>query len=290
MTHVTCVDPGGAILGESPIWDEEEGAVYWVDIKKPSINRYIPLSGAIDRWPMPERIGCIARRAFEPGFVAGFKSGLAFVDIEHGWVKKIGNPEPGQPKNRFNDGKCDAQGRFWAGTMDDGESEKTGYLYRIDTDCTWSQVAGPYYINNGPTFSPEFDRMYHTDSFGPCIYVCDMASDGRISNRDLFVKFPAEWGYPDGMTTDVEGHIWVAHWGASRITRFAPDGSVNRVIDMPVRQITSCVFGGVDLETLYVTTASIQSNTTALPFEPDAGGLFSLEPDMKGLPTQRFGG
>ena len=290
MTDVICVDPAGAIVGEGPIWDEDEGAVYWVDIKGPAINRYVPATGAIDRWPMPERIGCLARRRNAAGFIAGFKSGLAFVNLEAGTIDKIGDPEPDQPGNRINDGKCDAQGRFWAGTMDDGETEKAGHLYRVDPDLAWRRVAGPYYINNGPTFSPEFDRFYHTDSFGPCIYVCDFAPDGTLSNRTVFVRFPEEWGYPDGMTTDGEGYIWVAHWGASRVTRFAPDGTADRVVEMPASQVTSCVFGGPDLATLYVTSAAIDLDEAARAAEPDAGGLFSFDPGVKGLPTQRFAG
>lgn len=289
MTEVKCVWPAGAVVGEGPIWDAEEGAVYWVDIKAPAVHRYAPASGGTRSWPMPERIGCIAMRR-GGGFIAGFKSGFAFLDLPDGRIGKIGDPEPDRPNNRINDGKCDAAGRFWAGTMDDEEREPTGWLYRLDPDLTWRRTDGAYTVTNGPAFSPDGRTVYLADSVGRTVYAFDLAADGTLANKRPFVRFEKADGFPDGMTTDAEGFLWIAHWGGWRVTRFAPDGSVDRAVDLPVAQVTSCVFGGPDFETLYVTSAAIGLDDRARAKQPLAGGLFEAPLGVRGLPTLSFAG
>ena len=291
MGDVECVWPAGAVLGEGPLWDERERAVYWVDIKQPAIHRFRPGDGDRTTWPMTERIGSIARRRGKPGFVAAFKSGFAFLDLETGAVAKIGDPEPNRPGNRFNDGKCDPAGRFWAGSMDDEESEAAGWLYRLDPDLNWTQTDGPYRVTNGPAFSPDGAIIYHTDSPGRTVYQLTVGADGSLSEKRVFVRFedPA-WGYPDGMTVDAEGCLWVAHWAGWRITRFTPAGAVERVIELPVAKVTSCAFGGPDLDTLYITSASIDLDEAERRDQPLAGGLFALRTDVAGLPAARFAG
>ena len=288
ITDVECVDPAGAILGEGPIWDEVEGVVYWVDIKGPAIHRFNPGTGEAARWPVAEEIGCIARRRDKPGFVAGLKTGFAFVDPEAGTLEKIGNPEPDHPENRFNDGKVDAAGRFWAGTLDDLHVEPTGWLYRLDPDLVWTPTDGPYIITNGPTFTPDGSGLYHTDTFGRSIWRFDLDDDGMLSHRRLFVRFEDDdWGYPDGMTTDAEGFVWIAHHGGGRVTRFDPDGKVERVLKLPASKITSACFAGPNLDQLYITS---DSRGTDQATEPLAGGLFRAAPGTTGLPCGRFAG
>lgn len=291
MGDVECVWPAGAVLGEGPLWDDTEQAVYWVDIKQPAIHRFRPGDGDCTTWPLTERIGSIARRRDKPGFVAAFTSGFAFLDLETGAVDKIGDPEPDRPGNRFNDGKCDSAGRFWAGSMDDEESEAAGWLYRLDPDLTWTQTDGPYRVTNGPAFSPDGATIYHTDSPGRTVYQLTVGADGSLSDKRVFVHFedPA-WGYPDGMTVDAEGCLWVAHWAGWRITRFTPAGAVDRVIELPVAKVTSCAFGGPDLDTLYITSASIDLDEVERRDQPLAGGLFALQTDVAGLPAARFAG
>ncbi len=289
MTEVKCVWPAGAVVGEGPVWDEDEGALYWVDIKSPAAHRYVPATGERASWPMPERIGCIARRR-EGGFIAGFKSGFAFLDLPEGRIEKIGDPEPERPNNRMNDGKCDAEGRFWAGTMDDEEKEPTGWLYRLDPDLTWQRTDGEYTVTNGPAFAPDGRTIYHADTLGGVVYALEVEADGTLANKREFARFAKTDGSPDGMTTDAEGFLWIAHWGGWRITRFAPDGAIARILELPVSQVTSCVFGGIGFETLYITSASIGLDEAARAAQPLAGGLFEADIGIRGLPTLRFAG
>ncbi|MBI3453442.1 MAG: SMP-30/gluconolactonase/LRE family protein [Rhodospirillales bacterium] len=289
MTAPECIWPLGALLGEGPVWDPGEGALYFVDIKRPAVHRYHPQSNNRQSWPMSEPIGCIARRR-RGGFVAGFKSGFAFVDLAQATIEPIGDPEPERPNNRFNDGKCDAQGRFWAGTMDDRERSPTGWLYRLDPDLSWRRMDGGYVCTNGPAFSPDGRRMYHTDTIGRTVYAFDLSPDGVPSGKRAFVTFAAADGYPDGMTADAEGFVWICHWGGWRLTRFAPDGSVERTVDMPAAQVTSCAFGGAALDTLYITTAAIGLDNAARRAQPLAGGLFALRPGVRGLAAPAFAG
>ena len=289
MSDSKCIWNAGAVLGEGPIWEEQEQALYWVDVKAPALHRYQPTSGAMDSWPMPEPIGSIARRE-GGGFVAAFKSGFAFLDLKGSQLEGIGDPEPELPGNRLNDGKCDGQGRFWVGSMDDGERLSTGWLYRLDPDRTWHRMDGTYVVSNGPAFSPDGTTIYHTDSCQRLIYSFDVNSAGELRNKRVFVRLTEGDGFPDGMTTDAEGFLWVAHWGGSRVTRFSPQGAADTVIELPVSQVTSCAFGGARLDTLYITTASIGLDHEALGKEPLAGGLFEVRVDRQGLPTCRFAG
>lgn len=284
-----CIWPAGARLGEGPVWDLEERALYWVDIKAPAVHRITPSTGERRTWPMPEAIGAIARRK-GAGFIATFKSGFALVDLDHGRIEHLGHPEPERPDNRFNDGKCDPAGRFWAGTMDDNEREPTGWLYRFDPDRTWRRLDGPYVCTNGPAFSPDGRTLYHTDTVGREIHAFDLAADGALTRKRRFVKFAEDDGYPDGMTVDAEGHLWVCHWGGWCVTRFTPDGKRERAIRLPVAQVTSCAFGGPDLGTLFITTAAIGLAPEALARQPLAGGLFAVQPGPGGLPPATYGG
>lgn len=286
---IRCVWPAGALLGEGPFWHPLERKLYWVDIKGPAIHAFDPRTGGRQTWPMPEQLGCIAPRR-DGGFVAGLKSGFAFVDLERGTIERIGNPEPDRPDNRFNDGKCDGAGRFWAGTMDDTLQQASGWLYCLDANRRWQRRDGPYVCTNGPAFSPDSATLYHTDTVGRTIYAFDLAVDGTPSRKRVFVRFTKADGFPDGMTVDTAGFIWVAHWGGGRVTRFRPDGAVERTIDLPVAQVTSCAFGGDDLRTLFVTTASTGLSDEARGAQPLAGGLFALETEIVGLACGTFSG
>ncbi|WP_340117209.1 SMP-30/gluconolactonase/LRE family protein [Pelagibius sp. 7325] len=291
MSDVRCLWEAAAILGEGPLWSAREGALYWVDIKAPALHRYRPDDGDKTSWVMPERIGWVIERANGEGLVAGFKQrGFAFLTPGTMMPETIGQPEPDYPDNRFNDAKADAEGRIWAGTMDDNEREATGSLYRLDADLDWHRMDKGYGITNGPAFSPEGGTLYHTDTAAGTIYAFDLTARGRLENKRVFVTIPEGDGYPDGMTCDAEGYLWVAHWGGWRITRFAPDGRVDRVVEMPVSQVTSCTFGGPDLDRLYITSAAIGLDEERLERQPLAGGLFEFIPGVKGLPAGLFAG
>ena len=291
MSEVDCIWPASAVLGEGPLWSSREAVLYWVDIRAPALHRFRPEDGDKTSWVMPEPIGWVIERAGGDGLVAGFKErGFAFLTPGTMAPQVIGQPEPDYPENRFNDAKADTAGRIWAGTMDDNEREASGSLYRLDPDLDWHRMDKGYVVTNGPAFSPDGTTLYHTDTFEGTIYAFDLSAGGKLSKKRAFVTIPEGDGYPDGMTCDAEGGLWVAHWNGWRITRFQPDGQVDRVIEMPVSQVTSCAFGGTDLDRLFVTSASVGLDEEALEKQPLAGGLFEIDPRVKGLPAGLFGG
>ena len=192
--------------------------------------------------------------------------------------------EPDRPGNRLNDGKADARGRLWVGSMDDAEEAPAGSLYRIDPDGAVSRVDEGYTVANGPALSPDGRTIYHTDSAARTVYAFDVGRDGSLSGKRAHIRFSEGDGYPDGMTCDAEGGLWIAHWDGGRVSRFLPDGRLDRAIPLPVSRVTSCVFAGPDLDRLFVTTAS-----HGRPEEPLAGALFECAPGVRGLPPGRFG-
>lgn len=290
MSEVRCVWNAARSLGEGPVWHEEEGALYWVDIDQPAVLRLHAATGKTEVFAMPERIGCIAIRK-SGGWIAGMQSGFAHIDLAPLRVTPLVDPESSLPGNRFNDGKCDARGRFWAGTMDIEMQVSTGTLYRLDPDGSVHAMDRGYGVTNGPAWSPDGSVLYHNDSKARCVYAFDCDADaGTIHNKRCFAELNEAEGCPDGLTVDRDGYIWLAHWGGSRVTRFAPDGQIDRVVPMPVSQVTSCAFGGPELRTLYITSARIGLDAATLAIEPLAGGLFAIDVDITGLPANRFAG
>ncbi len=290
MTVVRCIWDAGAALGEGPVWVAREQALYWVDIKGGHIHRLDPETGEKRTWT-PAQQPCSLAPAAGGKFVGAFRNGFVEVAFEDGKlrVEAIDDPERGLPNNRFNDGKVDPQGRFWAGTMDDNELDPTGVLYRLDPDLSWSRQDDGYVVTNGPAFSPDGRTLYHTDTFDGLIHAFDLAPDGSIANKRPFIRIPADHGYPDGMTVDAEGCLWVALWGGWGLSRFDPNGEPCGRIGLPVAQVTSCAFGGPDLAQLFITTAAIGLDDAARRNQPLAGGLFICEPTVGGLPATLFG-
>jgi len=287
-TKVECVADVRAELGEGPVWVAAERALYWVDINGRRIFR-LSESGERREWPTPMRVGSIAPRA-RGGFIAGTDRGIALVDLDQDRFEVVASPEQHLPHNRFNDGKVDRQGRFWAGTMDDREKGSAGALYRIDPNRTCTAIDGGYGITNGPAFSPDGARMYHSDTLRQVTYAFDLDAAGEATNRRVFVQFGAGDGHPDGMTVDAEGCLWIALWGGWCVRRFSPDGDLLRTVEMPVEQPSSCAFGGPGLDRLYVTSATKGLDQTALAMQPNAGGLFMLIPGVRGIPDLPFAG
>jgi sugar lactone lactonase YvrE len=288
---IECVADTKCILGEGPVWDEKASALYWVDIKAPAVWRLDTVSSEIRSWPMPHRIGAIALRQ-QGGLVAAMKPGFAYVDLEGERVELIANPEPDLPNNRFNDGACDARGRFWAGTMDDLEASPTGSLYRLDPNRTVTKFEAGFVITNAIRWSSDGRRLYFVDSANRTIweYEFDMEK-GELGSRRIFVKLTDADGWPDGLCLDAQDHIWSAHWGAGRITRYTPDGKMERTLSLPAKNITSCCFGGKELETLYVTTARIGESNEQLVASPLSGGVFAVHGlGVQGLASCRFAG
>jgi len=277
-----------ALLGEGPIWVAREQALYWLDIKG---RRLLRLDDrGVREWPTPMRVGSIAPRA-AGGFIAGTDAGFFTVEIaEEVRFTAIGNPEVQLPDNRFNDGKVDRAGRFWAGTMDDTEQAAVGALYRLDPDHRWTKADDGYGVTNGPAFNRAGSIMYHSDSARRTIYRFALSPDGELGQREIFARFTGAEGYPDGMTVDAEDCLWVAFWDGWAVRRFSVSGEQLAAIDVPVQRPTSVAFGGPALDRLYVTSARIGLDPTALAVQPSAGGLFMLEPGVSGIAEHPFAG
>jgi len=285
MTDVTCVLDSKAELGEGPLWDAKSARLYWVDINRCQLHRFDPASGRDEKWPAPEKVGSLAVRE-KGGLVVALQSGFHFFDPATGAWTAITNPEAHLPENRFNDGKPDRQGRFWAGTMHDGEKAPTGGLYRLGADLSCKRLVDGIICSNSLCWSPDGRVMYYGDSNALTVWAWDFdAASGEIANRRVFIQRPASEGFPDGATVDAEGFVWVAYWDGWRVTRFDPTGRVDRVVEFPVARPTCPSFGGPNLDIVYVTSASVGKDP-----QPLSGGIFAFEPGVKGLPEPYFKG
>ncbi len=290
MSDVNTVWEIRAVLGEGPLWVEAEDAVYWVDIMSNKVHRYGLADGAKTTWTFDFAVTSLNPRR-DGGFIGTIQDGFASINLDVLSATPIQLPEADQPGNRFNDGKVDNSGRYWAGTMDIEQVGANGSLYRLDPDLSVQQVDTDYIICNGPTFSVDNTIIYHTDSIKRVIYALDIGADGSLSNKRVFTEFTQDdEGVPDGMTVDSEDCIWVAHFGGARITRYSPAGEILEVVPMPALNITSCTFAGAELDTLYITSASAAMSDEDLAAYPLAGSLFSYKPGVKGTPTPLFAG
>lgn len=273
------------ILGEGLLWSSRDNAVYWTDILAPALNRLSLATGAIERWDMPDMIGWVIERRDAPGFIAGFRNGFAELHLDPVTVAPIADPEPHLPDNRLNDAKADRWGRIWAGTMPLSCDRPDGSLYRLAPDRSFVAVDSGYCVANGPAISPDQTWLYHSDTPNRVIYRFKLGEDGTITAKAPFIRFPHDWGMPDGMTCDADGYLWVAHWGGARVSRFDPDGSLDRAIGLPASQITNICFAGENLDRMFVTSAAENR-----PFEPSAGCLFEIDSGARGLAPGMFAG
>jgi L-arabinonolactonase len=283
------VMPCANLIGESPVWSAREQALYWVDVEGKVVQRLVPASGEVERWAMPEVTSCIGLRV-TGGLVAGTRTGFVFLDTATGAVTPVVHPEADMPGNRLNDGKVDRAGRFWAGTKNIANSpEPTGSVYRLDPNGTAHRIDRGISCVNGIAWSVDDRTMYLCDTWLRRIYSYSFDRDAGIAhNRRVFAELTPEHGYPDGLTVDAAGFLWNAHYNGWRVTRYAPDGRIDRVLQMPVQQVTSLTFGGSNLRTLFVTSASLRLEPEARAKQPLAGHVFALEPGVAGIPEPLF--
>ncbi|CAO3362712.1 SMP-30/gluconolactonase/LRE family protein [Azospirillum melinis] len=283
-----CVWQARAVLGEGPLWSPRQDAVYFVDIRGSRILRHGLSDGTQQAWPLDDAACWLVESADGDGFIAGLRSRrVVRLRLEPGRAVvagEIARIEPDKPGNRLNDGKADRDGRLWIGSMDDAEEAPAGSFYRIDADGAVTKVDEGYTVANGPALSPDGRTVYHTDSAARTVYAFDIGADGSLSGKRVHIRFSEADGYPDGMTCDAEGGLWVCHWDGGRVSRFRPDGTLYRAIALPVSRVTSCVFAGPDLDRLFITTAA-----HGRPDEPLAGALFECDPGVRGLPPGQFG-
>jgi sugar lactone lactonase YvrE len=285
-----CVLDVRASLGECPVWSPAEGVLYWVDINAPSLNRFDPATGSNRVMPMPSSIGCFGLRR-QGGFVFALRDGIWLANSDGTLERKVADAPYDPAHHRFNDGRCDPQGRLFAGTMNEKRDAASAALYRLDHDFRLTEVLNGLTISNGLAWSPDGRTMYHADT--PTRTVNAFAFDattGTPSNRRALAHFDDETHRPDGAAVDSEGCYWTAFYGGGGIARLSPAGTV--LVSYPLAAMcpTMCAFGDADLKTLYVTSARQRRDDAELARLPQSGGIFALRVDVPGLPEPAFAG
>jgi L-arabinonolactonase len=280
-------------LGEGPLWDVEQERLYWIDSFDGRVFRATANGTEIRCWDVPMKIGSMAMRNDGHGAILSLARGFHLLDFKTGEVELIHDPEPDKLNNRLNDGKVDKRGRFIAGSMDTMEEGPYGALYRVDPDLSVHKLDGGIICSNGPCWSPDGTIFYFADSWSGEIWAYDYDQDfGTVSNRRTFTKLDTSTGgAADGATVDAEGFLWNAQVYDGKIIRYNPEGKVDRIIDMPVKKVTSVMFGGPNLDVLYVTSMA----KPPLPRFPGdgvlRGSLFAITGlGVRGVPETRFAG
>ena len=288
MAEWACVAPTGCLLGEGPLWSPSEGFLWWVDIKRAKLHRHNPVTGNTRRYDLPLHASALALA--EGGLIMAGDREIGRYDTatEHYQsIARLNEPEG----FRTNDGGVAPDGSFWFGTMDDSEQSAEGQYYRLLPDLTVERIGLPeVMVTNTMQFSSDGRTFYTCDSAEQMILTFDYDPDtAALSNRAVFASTLDAGCYPDGTAIDAEGYLWNAQWAGSRVVRYAPDGRIDRIVQMPVSRPTSCAFGGPDLTTLYITSARIGLSDAALDRQPMAGSLFAIEVDVPGRPVPEFG-
>jgi L-arabinonolactonase len=302
----TCVLPAAAQLGECPVWSPDEARLYWVDIDGRAVHRYDPRTGLDEQRPAPGRPASLALTATPGRLLVAVERRLGFLDWETGaWLEWVmlepddgggeadGGPAPDDGGNRLNDGRCDPAGRFWVGSMFDPSSagRATGLLHRVERDGTAVTVRSGIGVANGLAFAPDGRTMYFADTHRDVVWAYDYDIDaGEASNERVFIDFGPLPGRPDGACVDQDGCYWIACVYGWAVLRVTPGGAIDREIAVPVEKPTMPAFGGNDLATLFITTIGGGGSHRTDPTQPDAGGLFAVEPGVRGLPEPRFEG
>ncbi len=290
MNHLEIVLDTQADLGEGPVWDQRSQQLAWVDIMAHRLNFFDPSTGATQSFDTGAPVGAAVPCA-SGGYVLALQTGFAHLDTTNGRVEPIACYDGACSEIRMNDGKCDAQGRFWAGTMAFDFRPAAGALYRLDTGPRVSTMLPGVTISNGLDWTLDGRSMYYIDSPTNRIDLFDFdPHSGAIANRRTFVEIDSAAGTPDGMTVDSAGNLWVALWGGSAVRCYSNQGELIRVAEVPASQVTSCSFGGPDLTDLYITSARGGLTPKQLEREPHAGGLFRVRLSTSGRPAHSFAG
>jgi len=275
-------------LAESPLWDPDTNTLYFVDIKDAMLYAQ-RANGTLEQWSLSRQTGAIVLNR-SGGLIAAQQHRFVRIHLSPFREEEIASTcnEPGH--NRFNDGKCDPQGRFWAATMDDNCKISSGSIWSLDPQLKVRKHASGYIVGNGFGWNLKGTRMYFTDSEEGKIYTWSFDSAyGELGERTLFVSVASDLGLPDGLCVDAEEHVWSAHWDGARITRYHPDGTVERTVSLPVPRPTSLAFGGNNFSTLFITTARHQLSEEQLREAPLSGAILSINCEVPGLPSARFG-
>ena len=273
-----------ALIGECPLWDPRQGVLWWVDIPAGLVHQFEPDTGVDTAIEVGQDVGAVALRS-DSGLVMALRTGFAFLDGT-GAVSCAARLDPEESAFRLNDARCDSRGRLWAGTVRDDFASGVAALYRLDPDLHLHRMLDGVTISNGLDWSPDGTVFYYADSATGGVDAFDYdVQGGAIGRRHRLVDVPAELGMPDGLTVDADGFLWIAVFGGGQVRGYAPNGRLDAVIELPVRWVTSCGFGGPNLDRLYITSGRER--------DPDAklgGGLFCVEPGARGRPQNAFGG
>jgi sugar lactone lactonase YvrE len=290
-TEVELVIDTQSALGEGAIWNYQTGELIWVNITDKILNFYNPRLKNNKEMFTGQMIGTVVPDESGKMMVA-LENGFYQLDPETGSKNLISNPEENIPGNRFNDGKCDPAGRFWAGTMSMEGKSQAGAPYRLDTDGSVHKMIENVTTSNGIVWSLNADKMYYIDTPTRKVMAWDYNNEtGEISNPKAAVEIPEEMGFPDGMTIDAAGNVWIALWGGAAVGCWNPEsGELLQTIDVPAKNVTSCAFGDEDLGTLYITTARQGTSDEELDKFPHAGGVFKIRPGVKGVEAFFFKG
>jgi sugar lactone lactonase YvrE len=274
------------VLGEGPVWDERTSSLYLVDIDSAELLR-LRENGVESFRVSPGRISAVFLTE-TARLLCATDQGLVSLDTQSQECEWIGDIERDRIGNRTNDGKCDSLGRLWIGTMDASESRYSGALYRMDQGACATRMLDGIGVSNGLDWSPDAKVLYYTDSMRRLIwrFPFDQQS-GALGPKEVFVSVPEDHGCPDGLAVDSQGFIWSAHWDGWRITRYDPQGAIDRVLWLPVPRVTSLCFGGADYRTLFITSARIGLSIEVLNNAPLSGALFTYDPGVAGRPSYR---
>jgi len=281
--------PGRAVLGEGPLWDPRVDTLYWVDIVGGTVFAQAadaPEPVLID---VAAQVGCLGLTDDPRVLVTGMRTGWHLLDLPTGDLTFLADPEADRPDCRFNDGSVDPAGRFWTGSLEDGETRAVGRLYRLGGDGAHTVADEGFFCSNGIDWSPDGRRMYFVDSRADLIYRYDFDVDsGALGGREVFANTSALAGIPDGLRVDSRGDVWCAFWDGAQVTRFDPGGTVAEQVGVPVPRPTSVAFGGPDLRTMFITSASIGLTADQLTRWPRSGSVLRHRVEVPGRPSHHF--
>jgi sugar lactone lactonase YvrE len=280
---------GRAALGEGPLWDARIGTLYWADIVAGTVSAFAAGAGRPVEIELGVQVGCLGLTEDPHTLIAGLRTGWHLLDVRSGRVTALADPEADRPACRFNDGSVDPAGRFWTGSLEDGETRAVGRLYCLDGAGTYTVADEGFYCSNGIDWSPDGRWMYFVDSRADVIYRYAFdAERGLAREREVFADTTALAGIPDGLRVDSAGDIWCAFWDGAHVTRFTPDGIAAETIALPVPRPTSVAFGGPGLRTLYITSASLDLTDSQLAQWPLSGSVLQRPVTTPGRPANLF--
>jgi len=277
-------------LGEGVLWNGRRQTVWWTDIEGSALFEYDPVSETLETWRTPYRVGCFGFCEGHDELIVAFDCGIATYDVRRGVIQWLVEPGSLVEGIRFNDGKVDAMGRFWVGSMVEAPSapKSSASLYCLDPDVGLVEHLREISISNGLCWSPDGAVMYHADSPRHSIMAYSFdAKRGTLSNPSKLAETP-HGVYPDGSTVDAEGAVWNAQWGGASVVRYLPEGQVDHVIELSVSQPTCVAFGGADMGLMFITSARQGLTDVDLETQPEAGCMFVYKSDYHGLPANEF--